>query len=102
MGVELTNNAGETFEFTNTAWFRLLEFTLAHGWKSDVACEPGSEPEAFSAELARNLADTLERAMGPGDDAEVARRVSQELTRLLVTPSESPMFPNDPVGFEPR
>ena len=98
MSVDLLSDAGGEMDFPNAAWWRLLTLAEAHGFRPE---QPGGE-DRYSEKDARSLADALERAMGSGDDEEVARRVSQELTSLLVTPSHSPLFPDDPVPFEPR
>jgi hypothetical protein len=98
VSVDLTSEAGGEMDFPNSAWRRLLTLAEAHGF-----CPARADDEdSYSADEARALADALERAMGAGEDEQVARRVSQELTRLLVTPSDSPMFPAEPVPFEPR
>jgi hypothetical protein len=102
MSVDLLSDAGGEMDFTNAAWRRLLTLAEAHGFQPQPPGAPDEDAEYYSADEARGLADALERALGPGEDAEVARRVSEELTRLLVTPSASSMFPNDPVRFEPR
>ena len=98
MSVDLTSKAGGEMEFNNAAWRRLLTLAEAYGFRSE---QPDDE-DGYSADDARALADALERALGTGDDEQVSRRVSQELTRLLVTPSDSAMFPSDPIRFEPR
>ena len=98
MSVDLTSEAGGEMDFPNAAWRRLLTLAEAHGFRPG---QPDYE-DRYSADDARALADALERAMGAGDNEQVARRVSLELTRLLVTPSTSSMFPSDPVPFEPR
>ena len=102
MSVDLTNHAGEPFGFSNTAWFRILTLAQAHGWSphDDDTGEDG--PEQFSTEQAGALADALDRAIGPRNDADAARWVSHELTRLLVTPSSSPLFSDEPISFEAR
>jgi hypothetical protein len=98
MSVDLASDAGGEMDFPNAAWRRLLTLAEAHGFQPEAPSGDG----AYSAEDARALADALQRAMGTGNDDEVAGRVSRELTRLLVTPSDSPMFPDDPVPFEAR
>ena len=85
-------------DFPNAAWRRLLSLAEAHGFRPE---QPGDE-DHYSASDARQLADALETAMGSGSDETVAKRVSQELTRLLMTPSQSAMFPSDPIRFETR
>ena len=97
MSVDLSNDAGGQMDFPNSAWRRLLTLAEAQGFRPEQPADGG-----YSAQDARALADALERAMGTGTDDEIARRMSQKLTRLLVTPSTSPMFPSDPVPFETR
>ena len=98
MSVDLLSEAGGEMDFSNAAWRRLLALAEAHGFR---APDPG-EDDGYSAADARRLADALERAMGEGTDEAVAERVSRELTRLLVVPSASEMFPSHPVPFESR
>src|SRR5687767_14515840 len=98
MSVDLTSDAGGEMDFRNAAWWRLHVLAEAHGFRR----QHSADEDHYSAEDALALADALERALGAGDDEEVARRVSRELTSLLVTPSLSPLFPDDPVPFEPR
>jgi hypothetical protein len=102
VSVDLRSDVGGEMDFPNAAWRRILVLAEANGWASDGHDGADEEVERFSAGNARGLADALERAMGGGDDNEVARRLSDELTRLLVTPSPSSMFSNEPVRFEPR
>ena len=102
MSVDLLSDLGGEMDFPNAAWRRILVLAEANGWASDGDDDPDEEVERFSAGSARGLADALERAMGLGDDDEIARRLTGELTRLLVTPSRSSMFSNEPVRFEPH
>jgi hypothetical protein len=99
MGVDLTSDSGAEFQFPNAAWFRLLSLAHAHGWDPEGELE---DLDRYSADQAAQLAESLEKALGSGSDAEVAQRLSQQLTELLVTPSSSSMFPGHPITFEVR
>ena len=92
MSVDLTNDSGETFDFSNAGWRHLIVFAEASGWHDE-----SHEDDRASAEVAAALADAIERGMGPGSDAEVAERVGNVLTEQLVIPSGSDQFPSTPI-----
>ena len=95
MGFDLTNEAGEEFQFNNTGWQYVMEFAVAHGFRWPVDAS-GDEVETLTSSQARELADALERGFGAAPADQVAPRVSEELTKLLVTPSTAPTFTTDP------
>jgi hypothetical protein len=99
VGVDLIQADGEQFQFTSSGWHRVLVFAQAHGWR---APDSVAEPERFSQEVAETLADAVERGIGDGATAEIAQRVADELTQLLVVTSGSSMFFDDPVEFSTR
>jgi hypothetical protein len=100
MGFDLRSTSGEEFWFNNSGWRYLMTFAEAHGfeWPRDSR---GEEKDALTADDAAALADAIERGIGQESLSELAKRVSTELTSLLVTPSESPLFSNEPLAFRP-
>jgi len=98
MGVDLRNELGEKFFINNTGWRYLLEFARARGfaWPMDQA---GDEAEALTSTQSAALASAIEVGIGDGRAEEVAIRVSEELTRRLVTPSTSPIFRQEPIAL---
>ena len=101
MGVELSSESGEQFQSNSSGWRYLTEFAGAHGFRWP-ATESGEEIDALDAHQAAALANAVEQGIGRGTSAESAVRVSEELTNLLVPPTDSPMFKNDPLKFEER
>ena|SRR5437879_1408238 len=101
MSVDLQSTSGEEFDINNSGWRYLLTFAKANGFSWPLA-DDGEEKEDLTEDQAKALADAIERGMGSGSPSEIADRVSAELTRLLVTPSKSPMFPDEPLKFSAR
>ena len=93
MGVEFFSESGKQFRFTNAAWRYASNFAEANGWKP-------SDPDAegFTAEESSALADAIERGIAGKSPQEI----SEFLTRLLVLPSNSPMFPDDPIHVDDK
>ena|SRR2546423_6388659 len=101
MGFDLMSESGEEFQFNNSGWRYLMEFAEAHGFRWPVESS-GEEKDALSADESSALADAIERGIGDGSSFEIAARVSDELTKRLVTPTDSPLFRNDPLKFDAR
>jgi hypothetical protein len=101
MGVDLISESGAEFRFTGSGWGYVIAFAEAHGftWPTDDA---GEDEVTLEAREAGALADAIERGIGAGTADEVARRVSRELTELLVTTSKSSMFPDAPIVLQAR
>lgn len=96
MSVDLSFESGRTMTFSNRSWRNVIELAEAKGFRWPLESN-GEEKEILSAAEAAALADAIERVLGFGAADEVAIRVSQELARLLIVPSSSPMFSNDPI-----
>jgi hypothetical protein len=101
MGVDLRNATGEEFYINNSGWRYLIEFAQAHGFRWPTA-QDGDEDEALTAAEASELANAIDRGIGDGPPDDVARRVAEELTKLLVTPSKSPIFPQNPIAISAK
>ena len=102
MGVDLIGDNGRAFYFSNAGWRHLRAFAEAGGWKGGRRSADEEDTEVVSAEEARALADAIEAGMGDGEPPEVARRLSDRLTELLVVPSQSAIFSNEPVRINER
>jgi hypothetical protein len=101
VGFDLQSETGEQFWFNNRGWRYVLTFAEAHGFRWPL--EPdGEEKETLDAPQAAALADAIERGLGSDGSAAAADRVSAELTALLVTPSDSPVFSDAPLRFEAK
>ncbi len=88
MGVDLTNAAGEEFYFSNFSWRCLMAFAESKGWSHSI-----EDADRFSTSEANVFTDFLEEHL-IGMSAE---HLSAEFTRILVEPSDSRMFSNEPI-----
>jgi hypothetical protein len=102
MGVDLKSESGDEFQFNNSGWRRIIALAEGNGFDDSNCSEPEEGVCVVPAASAIALADAIEKSLTGGDDAEIARRVSHRLTELLVEPSSSPMFPDDPIQFNER
>src|SRR4051794_26619683 len=96
MGVDLLSSSGEEFYFNNAGWRYLLTYAEAHGFRWPAAPD-GDERDGLSAEEAADLAGVLEQCLAGRSLTDAAAHVSMELTNLLLIPSESELFRDDPV-----
>jgi hypothetical protein len=78
MSVDIIRESGEEFCFSNAGWRTTIAFAESHGWS---AADPDSE--SYSAGEMTALASAIESGLA----GKTAEAVSDELTRLLVTPS---------------
>ena len=101
MSVDVRNNAGEEFSITNSGWRYLMTFAELHGfvWPTDAEDNQAGELNDVQA---KNLADAIYRGIGALPVAEAARLASEVLTRELMVPSQSPMFPAHPIQLNPE
>jgi hypothetical protein len=99
MSVELTRDDGERFDFTNSAWFRLLEFARLYGWRAPAGLDCLNR---LSAVEAIELAEAVARGVGDGAPELIAQRMSSELTRALVLPTDSATVADDPIEISAR
>lgn len=93
MSVELINDAGESFNFSNRGWFLVVEFSNAYGWSRVV----DDEDARLNADQASEMANAIEIGIGEGSSDETSVRVAREMTDRLVVPSQSAMFSNEPI-----
>jgi len=101
MGFDPRSTSGEEFQFNNLGWRNLITFAEAHGFRWPINAE-GDEHEVLDATEAAAIAAAIELGLGHGSDVDTAAKVSEELTKLLVTPSVSPLFPTNPIRFDAR
>ena len=101
MSVELTNDQGAEFQFSNHAWFLLMNYAAAQGFRWPLD-DNGDDNEELTDHESAALADAIERGVGNAPASDVAERISRELTERLVTPSTSPMFRNEPIEVQAR
>jgi hypothetical protein len=101
MGVDLRSTSGEEFQFSNSGWRYLIAFAEAHGFSWPLESN-GEEREALDADQAAALANAVDRGIGSESSEQAARRASAELTKLLVTPSPSTLFSDEPLNFPPE
>jgi hypothetical protein len=93
MSVELINDAGESFGFSNRGWFYVVEFAKAHGWTRLV----DDKDFGLSATQASDMANAIDIGIGEGSPDAIAVRVARELTDRLVLPSQSAMFSDEAI-----
>jgi hypothetical protein len=96
MGFDLRSVSGEQFWMNNTGWRYLLTLAEAHGFRWPANADD-EENQALTADEAVLLANVIERQLGDEGSAALTSKISQELTKLLVIPSSSPQFRNDPI-----
>ena len=101
MSFDLVSDSGQEMTVSNSGWRYLMEFATAHGFAWPKR-EDGEDADALNGEQARELADAIEKGMGPGTTSEIATRVSEQLTKLLVIPSNSESFRDDPIPMTAR
>ena len=101
MSFDLLNDAGEGMSFSNTGWRHLLEFARAHGFRWPKQ-QNGEDADSLTSAASREMAGAIEGGMGVGSAAEVAARVSDELTKLLVIRSTSAHFRQEPITLTPQ
>jgi hypothetical protein len=100
MGFDLRSDSGDEFWINNTGWRYLLTFAAAHGFCWPLK-DDGDEYESLTADEAGLLANAVEHGMGEEPSLALAAKVSAVLTRLLVTPSDSTLFRDDPIELKP-
>lgn len=88
MGVDLTNAAGEEFHFSNFSWRCLMAFAESKGWRNSI-----EDADRFSNSDANDFTDILEEHL----TGMSTQNLSAEFTRILVEPSDSQMFSNEPI-----
>jgi hypothetical protein len=101
MGFDFASESGEEFWINTTDWRHLLTFAEAHGFRWPVK-EDGEEYQSLTANDAGLLANVIERGLGDESSTALVSKISEELSRLLVTPSDSPLFRGDPIEVTER
>jgi len=99
MSVDLKSESGDEFGFSNAGWRAIAEMADSYGFDDSQCTEPEEGVIVVPAQSALNFAGIIEKALAGTNDTEIAAAISRRLTELLVQPSDSPLFPNDPVRF---